>query len=747
MTSEFLRSLNSIREVDDVASGDNLLKAPSVNLIGADLAGPTAEMFFYVFSVAEGGKKAKAAEKELLTRVRDGGDINILLDVVNASLSSMVMSRYPNAIKDDLGRTLHPDLRTPAVFRNIRAFVSNMFKTLSQDAAIFDIDHDQISTRQKMSLAQDIMQAVRTNFSEADFRSLPQGFHELYSTLPDFIRAKGNYHYDRFAFSPELSRGEVQTLHELGRDRDRNTLEEDFNVVVKAWGNYHRGSRMASLDGINVLFETGIESDIAVGLIFLNASLHSPDRAISNRALLVLTEAGVGNITQGTEQFFLAWPKAVQPFVEKMIDGEPVNDEIRQAFEDIVQAVDERGRLKEMAPLIFIDYPSAEERIAQGNTAIDLKYGLLDKLNSREYPDRALELLARVMRERHNQISKKALLELFDERRPLGFFMQNLKANWEDLQGITREQIWPGFINAKRVALWPSERELDVLQFTGRHPASVLGLFGMRFFTRGFTPPEVGLEFTFKTSDSVLAGRLQEGGKLVNLPFELEETHPFVYAFLEHIAVGSFEELVTIASKRIGIAKEGRRRPENVSDSPVQTKEYAPSLPRAETSYIRLTGHVSEELTSDEIVAQARSRERLPRAISQRVVPLKYAVRYRFFSQQARAARERGADLDEIRSLEGLVIQNLALIPNPSIAKLDNLPSEFALEAIELSEGGTKYLDTWRVEHVRPKPKAGEEQNLPAVFERRYKAAPIALTEHLETWFTQPPLRGILVQE
>ncbi len=38
--------------------------------------------------------------------------------------------------------------------------------------------------------------------------------------------------------------------------------------------------------------------------------------------------------------------------------------------------------------------------------------------------------------------------------------------------------------------------------------------------------------------------------------------------------------------------------------------------------------------------------------------------------------------------------------------------------------------------------KPGEEDSLPAMFERRYKAAPIALTQHLETWFTQPPTKS-----
>lgn len=80
------------------------------------------------------------------------------------------------------------------------------------------------------------------------------------------------------------------------------------------------------------------------------------------------------------------------------------------------------------------------------------------------------------------------------------------------------------------------------------------------------------------------------------------------------------------------------------------------------------------------------------------------------------------------------MLENLALVPKPSSRKLDNLPPEFELE----STPDGKYLDIWRVEHVRPKPQKGEEQDLSTIFEKRFRAAPIALTTHLSTWFTQP---------
>lgn len=725
--------------------GGRLLESPSLEDINSEFASPGVALINYVDIIAEGGKPAKQVEKELLARA-GSGDMNQLLDVINASLIIMTGIRYPTALGINK-EVFKPKIAPTAAFRNMRDFVTGMFRSLSRDSVSYEIDFDQISTRAKMGLSLKLFHAMKANFPEQDIKSLPQGFHEFSNTLPGMVNTQGHSKW-RFSFSPELTQSDLHILNtfigakkEGWKGHSTEELKSLFTTIVKAYGNYHRRPRAIAYEGVNLMFNEGIEDEITAGLSLLSSCLQSPDKVISNRAVYILTEAGLENPIDGTH-VFLQWPKAVQPLLRRMINGESVSDNFRKVFNELIQSMNERGQLNNMVNLLLIDYPAAEERIEHMlHNAYELNVDMVYGLTQREHADPSLELLARAIREGQvNAISRRALLELFDDKRPLGFFLDNLKNRWQDLQTLTREQMWPGFITSKRAALWPSERELDILQFTGRHPASILGFSGIQFYTRGFTPPEVGLEFTFKTSDRKLRGRLREG-QLTDLPFGLEDTHPFIYAFLEHIAVGSFQELVTIASRRIGVAREGKRQ--RVMDESGQqervVKQYMPFLPRRETSYIRVSEHQPEELTSDQVIEEARKRERLPIAIPQRVIPLKYAVRYRFYRAEVEAARARGASPEEIRALEGQAIQNLSQIPNPSASKLDNLPPEFALEALETPDGYIKYLDTWRVEHVRPKPKEGEEYDLSAIYERRFKAAPIALTRHLETWFTQPP--------
>jgi hypothetical protein len=80
------------------------------------------------------------------------------------------------------------------------------------------------------------------------------------------------------------------------------------------------------------------------------------------------------------------------------------------------------------------------------------------------------------------------------------------------------------------------------------------------------------------------------------------------------------------------------------------------------------------------------------------------------------------------------MVTTFARITKPSEDKRNNLPEQFRLEEVN-----GKIIETWRKNHLRPKPKDGEELNLPAAFERRYRTAPIVQDRDLETWFTQAP--------
>ncbi len=705
-------------------------------------------------AVVNGNRRQREQEqRRLIDRVRTG-TTNDLLDATNAVVVSIGMVSSPVARSGVYSHVGVQAPRTTEALRNTRDFMGALLEVLARDAKSYPIDPDKPSNLIKLQVAAQVLDDLKGPrrgadriFSDPRVNELGVKLHML-NELMTQNRIDGRV----FIMGPELSPSEHNEILEISKKDPRDISQKDLGLLIKgsaAWGQLSDYDRPdTSLDTLANFFREGAKYPAMHARVLqnLNASLESPDVAVRNCAQRILFQIA-GNTEPAKNMLFaqMSYFREIQGYIKRLAAGDnTVDPQITEQIDRMVAITAPLPATTTNPDFLAVNFNGlllrVEGRLINEPPFYDRE--LIKTLESSQVDNPSLGLILRYVREREaNNISEDAFLELFDERRPLGFFLDNLVVYGLDLQRITREDMWPSFIAGRRSKIWPSERELDILAFSTGHPAEVLGFSGIEFFTRGFTPPEVGLVFTLKQGDRVLTGQLDQDGRLIGLPFDLESTHPLIHAFLENVAVGSFEELVTVAEKRIKVrnaepssntAGSRQERTSSEEDSSAQLP-----LPRKETTYITFSNHNPNEIQSDEVIEDARERERLPRLIPQRVVPLAYAQQYRYFRNQLEQARTEGAAPEVIRTLEGQMLLALSLVRKPSGMKLENLPEQFQLE--KTFDG--KYLDTWRKEHIRPKPKDGEDVDLSVIFERRFRAVPISLTKHLETWFTQPPIQ------
>lgn len=724
--------------------GPDIFGAENLGFIAAD-----PEVTSRMNLVANGSRRERAdAQRYLLNRAAHYGEED-LLDVTNTALVSLLLSfRNPQevGILKKVGVQPKPGAET---LRNVRDFVRDLMHTLSNESRGFQYYVETQSTKTKMKVANE---AFALLFNHAAALGPRNFVFDLAGFSTSFKSDTGERKL--LTFEPILSDKEIDAVKQIAQKEPGEITPEDFGLIVRARFHFNLSEEPGTQDWERELHRNAAailtkilgrlgQNDFIQTVNLFGTSFGSANDSVRNCSFRLLSKID-SEEPLGTQNLLLIkWFDHLQIYLKRIADGDKtLNPDLVAGIETMVM----NACKAPMRPLplwfIFLRDPDFYKYGANSETDRKLEekayfdQELLLSLVSSEGQNPALDLLMRMfLEENPNQIPQDVFLELFDKRRPLGYFLDNLNSNWQNLQRITREQMWPEFITARQAKLWPSERELDTLVFSRRHPAEVLGFSEISFRTRGHIPPEVGVEFTFKQTDKTLIAMLDKNGRLVHLPFDLVGSHPEIYAFLEHIAVGSFEELVTVADKRVRERGHSTRSIRESVGQSAERKPYLTSVPRIETSYIRLSSYQPQELQSEEVIEQARVRERLPRLIPQKVVPLAYSQRYRYLIDRLEAAKEADASHDELRNLEGQMVEALSQIPRPSGRKLENLPEQFQLA--QTADG--KFLETWRVEYIKPKPREGEEYNLPQIFERRFRAAPIALTRHLETWFTQPP--------
>ena len=703
-------------------------------------------------TIAHGtAKQREIAKKQLVNFAAHGTTVN-LLNTTTYALGLLIRTRRADLSPEQsafiAGLGGPAQLRTSEAVGNVRGFMVDLVKTLSTESRLFQFNARSKTSSARALGASLVMGIYLDNLSEDEVSRLPDSFKQFGDTvkgMADRLLSGNASVRESFYVGYEVTRRDVDELTRISQKPVGEISQADFDLTIKTLTGYHRVPARNARDLVNGLFMLHFHQDgITRMLQYFDGSLNSKDPLIRNSAqILFFMPFRLGMESQERDiETQGAWLTKFQNYLEMYArDPETISAELREQIEEFIPAFIKSGAGKFVDQILVNIQGVSSTALNSGRVKAGINEGLVNSiLNAQDNP--ILDLLARAYKETETQILEEELLDLFDESRSLGYFLENLRSHWQDLRRINREQMWPSFITARQAKLWPSESELDILTFSRRHPAEVLGFSGIRFFTKGFTQPEVGVEFTFKNSDTTLRGRLSKDGHLIDLPFDLEESHTFerpnqgnqIHAFLEHVAIGSFQELVTIAEKRIKEkAREGRIQKTHPGSQP--RGEYMPSLPRRETTYVTISGdYPPQNFPSDEVIKGASDREKLPRMIPQRVVPLAYAQRYRFLRDQLAVARREEVSDEVIKTLEGDVLYALSLIPRPSVGKLEKLPEQFQLD--RTIDG--KFLDTWRVEHIRPKPKEGEEPTLPELFERRFKAAPIALTKHLETWFTQP---------
>ncbi len=708
--------------------------------------------------LTNGSKREREAAKKYLVEKASHGSTNDLLDVTCVTVATMLVLTRPTEAAG-LGEIGVRPQRSPEAIKSMRDFIGDLDDTLARECRAFTYHHDE-STEEtnKRNQAKDGLEAL--------MKSLPKSapgmlqYHLLRLALAFGFREDGSDEKDTIAFYPKLREEEIERLKQLAQKDPQVLSSEDIGLALKGLLHFDLLGLADNSVGekvkkevieisstaavvLNKVFRRTEEADFLQTLRLYNACLRSPDVAVKNSSLRVLTgrpELSPQLIT--FKQTESKWLIQMQGYIERMALGdETLDSAIAEEIETMIVAVATQEG-KQPIPTWFFFLRNAEEEYLKRTNQIeeitfDYNYALIDKLFKSNVQNSALDLLIKSYRkETDNMITGESLFDLFDgTSHHLGHFIDNLDAKWQDLRRITRDEMWPSFITARQAKIWPSERELDILEFSSRHPAEVLGFSTISFATRGYEPPEVGLQFGFKNTDKVLAGKLDRDGKLVDLPFDLEETLPPIHAFLEHIAVGSFQELVTIAEKRIKEAGHGGHV--RVSQADSEAALYRVSVPRRETTYVTVTPHYQAvSMQSEEVIKQASERERLPKLYPQKVVPLAYSKLWEYLEEQLRQVIEKNASDEEIKDLEGQILLARSNVPHPSTGKVVNLPGQF--ELARFPDGA--YRETWRVHHWRPKLKEGQEDELPEIFKKRFKAAPIALTKQLETWFTQAPV-------
>lgn len=759
---DFLAQLgpaNSQRFVDEFTDERKSMLQPVVNRDPLALEVPVENIGFvqadpWIRSrmdlVTNGTRKQReTAQRELIQRAQTG-TTDDLLDVINCALASIVIIRETK-VNTEVARVGVKPRQTLGAFHAARDFLGALTLGLAAESRPYYLDWDQISNRTKFAVTTNVFLTAENLFSQEDYFKLPASVLSLKNTIYDGIGILGDPTKPRnylFFIDTILSFKQAEQASLISIKPSDDITADEFELLIKAKAAYPFPLEdKQALDGkFRDLFGSPDQLKL---LRFLNQSLHSQDKAVVNATpRLILSVSGNELTRVSVLRFF----QGMQRTVNALAQGKEVDPELENELEGVIRTLGENTDIR--GALMFYtayDYEHmfSSIEIIDGIEQINLltpnlfaaDEEFIKNLWQSQVNSPVVGFLSRVMREASatmNAIPESILLELFDPRRALGFFLENLEENWQDLQAITRQRIWPGFIGARRAKLWPSEHELDNLEFAGggehQHPAATLGFETISFFTAGYTAPEVGLRFGFPQSERILGGRLDSQGRLCDLPFDLEESHPYIHALLEFFAVTSFQELVTIADKRFKEKGEGK-------GVVVRAEEFHPArprrLPRVETSYVTLSpDYERKTLPSGEVIEQARTREGMRKLITQKVVPLPYAARYQLRRQRLAEAIERGDPEAVIKTLEGQMIETLAQVPKTSQFKLDNLPPIYKLEPSPING---RYLETWRKTHYRPALTGDEE--LPEVFERVYRAAPVTLAAEMESWFTQPPKR------
>src|SRR3989344_2358113 len=673
-------------------------------------------------------KQRETAQKELIKQATQG-DANDLLDVCNATILALVARRYKNTNETPPQLEFIQNLTPPTAesLRNIRGFLVDFFRNLSQEARVYTVDLSKQSNKAKVALAQmafDTLGNIMPEADESSFRNpnqtrFPDSFYGLKQSVGMISDiAKSGYTIIALNIPAELTARENQKVVELAGKDVKDFTQNEFDLLLKAYNGYHRGPRDIAFTKLNEVY-TQAGDNLNNTVSWFNKSLSSTDRAVKNsavRALLTYTE---DDPTWMDKKAFFG---LVQFQLSHVMRGDGVDLILQNNIESLILTLASQSTRDSLIRLLIHEVINA--------STVEVDKNFIDLLEKPKVQTPGTDILLRIFREFKNDlIPEDTFLELFDERRALGFFMDNLKVNWQGLQRITRERIWPSFITERGAKLWPSEEEIPIETYTGKHMAAVLGITDLRFFIRGYARPETGLEFHFNNHDKVLRGMIDRQGHLTNLPFDLEESHPHIHALMERLAVCGLQSMVTVASRRFVVKGRGEYHP---ADPDKEIQATVVSLPRHETSYIDLDPR--PRMTIDEVIADAIKAARMSVPIPQKVVPLAYAARYEMYRNKLVKERAKGSEADPvmIKEYEGEMATNFSKITKPSDDKKDNLPKEF-----ELRQVGEKYIETWRKKHFRPR--LDHEPSFEEAYERRYRLAPVVQDLDLETWFTTPP--------
>ncbi len=686
-------------------------------------------------------KKDRRARNLLIRNVVKGDNSDDFLDLVHLSVKNFVVNRKQGKFSKPVPESLPLTRESREATKDFLVEFSN---ALSEEGKALKFDLRSEATYSKFVLVDKTLSEL-DELPQAEIKSLPFGLRNLKEGFKHTSQSGGPKKDVRFSFliPPELNSQEFSRLREINQADISSLTQSEFNLVAKALFHYHREPLQIAKSVMVRLISQTTPEQLSKTLHFINEGYASQNPVVKHRLDHYLTSILQGPDNIETETAKAQWFGAIQGELMKFVIGPEADPEVIEELERLVLQASQGTESFDLYQNLTVDYQSYIDNLNSGQIYHDFaptNVGLAAAILTSRVNSTAVDLLARHLNERSRaNMSILSMKEMFSPDRPLGFFMDNLSVHWQELQQITREQMWPSFITKRQAKLWPSERELDVLQFVDKHPAAVLGFKDISFSTRGYQPPEVGLQFRFKDKEGLVFGKLDKNGHLTGLTVDLSDK-PEVQAFLEHIAVGSFQELVTIASKKITPRQEKdvmteieRKKQQNIATE----GKIVPAmlLPRSEVTYISLlTEYHQKTLTSDQVIEEAGKREGMPKQIPQKVVPLAYAQVYRHYRDELAAARQNNDSEIKIKILEGQAAEALSYVTKPSGSKLDSLPEEFALE--KTPDG--KYLDTWRRVSYRPKLKKGEEDLLPVVFEKQFRAAPIALSTHLSTWFTQP---------
>lgn len=317
-------------------------------------------------------------------------------------------------------------------------------------------------------------------------------------------------------------------------------------------------------------------------------------------------------------------------------------------------------------------------------------------------------------------------------------FLERLGQHSQELTEVA-QSTWDSIFQ-KDIHYLPIQEGFEILSFSDGSTPEVVGLKDV--MVRRIGDPidwKINFRFNLKAGGAVINGILDKSGNF-SCELPLEENVPQLFLLIRHIAILTFHDLVIQEKSEASKKKQkdqGNQDAQENGNVPVSTsydgvieiiKSRGGSLPRVQrdTDLIdrvyKITGSAPRRVEIHKMTLQG------VRAYLEGIGEYEISV---------------GSDPNDEKYEENLDFYTSWLEETRKVAhqtsktKRENVPARFQLNWIlDPVTGEKRYLETWVVEHTKPKPTEEELHSLIKIFERYYKhSSALASLDQMKPWF------------